>query len=183
MDAGVEVGGGEDRVHALEGQRRRGVDAADASAGERAPHEAGVEHPGPHDVVDEGAVAGQQPRVLHPVHAAARVRSEPRPAPSDVGRQPTLAVVPPSIEMTAPVMKLARSDARNEASSATSSGWPARLSADASMSCGNRAPEPGPAGQRGLDEAGAHGVGADALVPYSTAADLVNEMTPAFEAL
>ena len=39
--------------------------------------------------------------------------------------QPILAVVPPSIGMTAPVMKLARSEARNDASSATSSGWPA----------------------------------------------------------
>jgi hypothetical protein len=33
-------------------------------------------------------------------------------------------VVPPSIGMTAPVMYADRSEARNDASSATSSGWP-----------------------------------------------------------
>ena len=41
--------------------------AADPGPGERAAHEAGVEHAGPHDVVDEGAAAGEQPGVLDAV--------------------------------------------------------------------------------------------------------------------
>ena len=51
----------------------RRVDAEDARPGERAAHEAGVQHPGPHDVVDEGALAGEQALVLDPVHAGPRV--------------------------------------------------------------------------------------------------------------
>ena len=45
----------------------------DAGPGERAAHEAGVEHAGPHDVVDERAVTGEQSRVLDPCDAGARV--------------------------------------------------------------------------------------------------------------
>ena len=64
---GVQVGRGEHGVHALERPRGRRVDAHDPGPGERAPHEAGVEHPRPHDVVDEGPVAGEQALVLDPV--------------------------------------------------------------------------------------------------------------------
>ena len=65
VDAGVEVGRREHGVDAVECERRGGVDADDPCPGERAADEAGVEHARPHDVVDEGAVAGEQPRVLH----------------------------------------------------------------------------------------------------------------------
>ena len=41
-----------------------GVDAVDLRAGERAAHEAGVQHAGPRDVVDERAVAGEKAVVL-----------------------------------------------------------------------------------------------------------------------
>ena len=73
LDVGVEVGGREHRVHAGQRQRRRGVDAVDRRAGERAAHEAGVQHAGPRDVVDEGAVAGEQPGVLDARDPGARV--------------------------------------------------------------------------------------------------------------
>ena len=73
LDVGVEVGGGEHRVHAGQRQRRRGVDAVDPGARERAAHEAGVQHARPGDVVDEAAAAGQQPGVLDPLYAGSGV--------------------------------------------------------------------------------------------------------------
>ena len=65
LDVGVQILGGEHRVHAGQRQRRRCVDAVDAGAGERAADEAGVQHARPVHIVDEGAVAGEQPGVLH----------------------------------------------------------------------------------------------------------------------
>ena len=50
-----------------------GVDAVDAGSGERAANEAGVQHAGPRDVVDEGAVPGEQPGVLDAGDPRARV--------------------------------------------------------------------------------------------------------------
>ena len=73
LDVGVQVGGGEDRVDAGQRERRGGVDAVDTGAGKRAAHEAGVQHAGPGDVVDERAVAGEQAGVLDPRDPRARV--------------------------------------------------------------------------------------------------------------
>ena len=69
----VEVGGGEHGVHAGQGDGGGDVDADDARTCVRAAHEAGVQHPRPDHVVDERAVAGEQPGVLHPVDACTRV--------------------------------------------------------------------------------------------------------------
>ena len=61
-----------------------GVDAADRGAGERAAHEARVQHPRQRDVVDEGAVAGEQPRVLDPRRRACPTyRAAPASAPRE----------------------------------------------------------------------------------------------------
>ena len=51
------------------------------------------------------------------------------------------------------------------------------------MSCGNRAPEPGPPVRAVSTKPGHTALARTPCVPYSTAADLVNEMTPAFDAL
>jgi hypothetical protein len=75
---GVEVGAGEHGVHAGRGEGLGGVDARDAGPGQRAAHEAGVEHPRPHDVVDEGAPSGQQAGVLDAVDTAAGVAGRSR---------------------------------------------------------------------------------------------------------
>ena len=66
VHVGVQVGGGEDGVHAVERERGSGVDATDRGTRVRAAHEAGVQHPRPGDVVDEGALPGQQAGVLDP---------------------------------------------------------------------------------------------------------------------
>ena len=42
---------------------RRGINAVDPCACERAAHKAGVQHAGPGDVIDEAATAGQQAAV------------------------------------------------------------------------------------------------------------------------
>ena len=83
VDARVEVGRGEHGVDAVEFERCGGVDAHDPRPGERAAHEAGVEHARPHDVVDVGAVAGEQPRILDAGDAGAGVAGRPG---GDVGR-------------------------------------------------------------------------------------------------
>ena len=66
LDVRVEVLGDEHRVHTGQRERRRRVDAVDPGPGERAAHEAGVQHAGPRDVVDERAMAGEQAGVLDP---------------------------------------------------------------------------------------------------------------------
>ena len=76
-DVAVEVGGGEDGVHAGQRQRGRRVDRDDARPRVRAADEAGVQHARPGDVVDEGARAGQQPGVLDALHPAAGVAGRP----------------------------------------------------------------------------------------------------------
>ena len=64
LDVGVDVRGGEHRVHAGQRQRGGGVDAVDRGAREGAADEAGVQHAGALHVVDERALAGEQPGVL-----------------------------------------------------------------------------------------------------------------------
>ena len=66
VHARVDIGRGEHRVDAWQGERRGGVDALDGGAGEGAAHETGVQHAGPLHVVDEGALAGEQAGVLDP---------------------------------------------------------------------------------------------------------------------
>src|SRR6478735_4283512 len=92
-------------------------------------------------------------------------------------------VLPPSTGMTAPVMKLARSDARNDASSATSSGWPARFIAAPSTSWGKLSIADCPPDSSVTISPGQIALARMPLAPYSTAAALVNAMTPAFAAL
>ena len=70
-DVGVDVGRDEHRAHAWQGSGLRGVDLHDASARHGAPHEAGVHHARPRDVVDERPPSGQQTSVLHPMDATA----------------------------------------------------------------------------------------------------------------
>ena len=74
----VEVLGDEHRADAGQRPRLVDVDRQDPAPGERAAHEAGVEHARPHDVVDEGAAPLQQPVVLDAGHPAAGVAGEPR---------------------------------------------------------------------------------------------------------
>ncbi len=69
----VQVIGHEHRVHAGQRQRRGGVDTVDPGSGKRAAHEACMQHAWPRHIVDEGPVAGQQPRVLHPLDPCPRV--------------------------------------------------------------------------------------------------------------
>ena len=64
LTSGIEVVGREHGTHTRQLQSRRRVDAVDARPRERAAHEAGVQHAGPGDVVDERAVAGEQAGVL-----------------------------------------------------------------------------------------------------------------------
>ena len=73
LDVGVQIGGGEHCAHTGQCQRFGRVDAADAGPRQRAAHEAGVQHAGPGDVVDEGAVAGEQPGVFYPRDARSHV--------------------------------------------------------------------------------------------------------------
>ena len=61
-----------------------GVDAVDRGAGEGAAHEAGVQHAGPGDVVDERAVAGEQPGVLDAGDPGARVAASRRSNPPEL---------------------------------------------------------------------------------------------------
>ena len=90
VDTGIQISRGEDRMHAVEFERRGGVDAHDPCSGERAAHETGVEHAGPHDVVDIGAVAGEQPRILDAGDARAGV---PRRTRCEIGVRHVLASV------------------------------------------------------------------------------------------
>ena len=64
LDLGVEVVGREHGAHTGQRKGRRRVDALDARPRERAAHEARVQHARPGDVVDERAMAGEQPGVL-----------------------------------------------------------------------------------------------------------------------
>src|SRR5262249_28979231 len=93
-----------------------------------------------------------------------------------------LAVVPPSIAMTAPVMNVARSDARNDASSATSSGRPARFSAVLATRCGERSTACGPPDISVAVKPGQIAMARIPSGPYSSAAAFVKAMTPAFDA-
>ena len=70
---GVQVGRGEHGVHALELPRGRCVDPHDPGPGERAPHEAGVEHPRPGRCRRRRSRPGEQAPVLHPVDPGPRV--------------------------------------------------------------------------------------------------------------
>ena len=74
-DVAVEVGGGEDGVHSGQVERGGHVNTDDPRPRVGAADEAGVQQARAGDVVDEGARARQQPRVLHPTHAAACVAS------------------------------------------------------------------------------------------------------------
>src|SRR5207237_10501591 len=93
-----------------------------------------------------------------------------------LGRQ---AVLPPSMGMIAPVMYPARSEARNDASSATSSGWPARFRAEPPTSAGKRSAAPLPPDIGVSMQPGQMALARIPCSPYSMAAALVNAMTPA----
>src|SRR6516164_3004273 len=96
--------------------------------------------------------------------------------------QASVAVIPPSTGITAPVIYDARSEQRNDASSATSSGCPPRLRAVPWTSWGNRSAAPGPPDSSVSMKPGQMAMARMPRVPYSTAAALVKEMTPAFAA-
>ena len=70
----VDVGCGEDSHDALGGGGRRGADPEDPTSGHRGPDERAVERSGPDDIVDEHALASQQPGVLAAQH---RLPDEP----------------------------------------------------------------------------------------------------------
>ncbi len=112
LDVRVQVGGGEHRAHAGHGPRRGRIDAPDAGAGERTAHERRVQHPGQRDVVDVGAVAGEEPGVFDP--------GDTRPGVAGGCGHASLAPQPPSTGMHTPLTKDARSDERKAATSATS---------------------------------------------------------------
>src|SRR4051794_17702067 len=93
-----------------------------------------------------------------------------------LGRQ---AVTPPSMGMIAPVMYEERSEARKEASSATSSGWPPRFSAEPPTRAGKRSAAPLPPDIGVSMKPGQMALARMPCSPYSTAAALVTAMTPA----
>jgi len=99
LDVAVEFRGREDGAHTRCCTRGRGVDVADLGVRDGAAHETGVEHPGKVDVVDIGAVPGQQPGILYPGHPPARI---PRcPARHDIGNlhcPPSLRATPSGLE-------------------------------------------------------------------------------------
>ena len=78
LDVRVEVLGREHRAHTGQREGRGGVDAVDLRVGEGAAHEAGVQHAGPGDVVDEGAAAGEKAVVFDARDAGARVSGRNR---------------------------------------------------------------------------------------------------------
>ncbi len=79
-------------------------------------------------------------------------------------------------------MKLARSEHRKAASSATSSGCPPRLSAVPCTSLGNRSAAPLPPDMAVSTKPGQMALARMPWVPYSTAAAFVKAMTPALAA-
>ena len=79
-----EVGMGQHRRHARHGLCRLRVDAGDFGMRERAPDEAGVQHSGQVDVVDEAPCAAQQRRVLEPRDRLADQRAGQLPRPRSV---------------------------------------------------------------------------------------------------
>ncbi len=143
-----------------------------------APHEARVQHARQGDVVDVGAVAGEQARVLDPVDAGAGV---PGGAARREARHASLADQPPSTGMIAPLTNDARSDTRNAATSATSIGSPARPSAAFSSISGNFSRPDAPMISLRM-KPGQMAFTRMPRSPYSTAPALVTAMTPAFVA-
>ena len=109
LDVRVEVGGGEHRAHTGQRQRRRRVDAVDAGPRQRAAHEAGVQHAGPGDVVDEGAVAGEQPGVLYPRDPRSHVSGGDGP-----GRGRAMLIAPIRRSTSARKYRSSRSDSRHQ---------------------------------------------------------------------
>src|SRR5947209_16271205 len=79
-------------------------------------------------------------------------------------------------------MKLARSDARNDATSAISSGWAPRLMAWPPTTRGKRFAAPGPPDISVSTNPGQITFARMPTSAYSTAAALVNEITPALDA-
>ena len=75
---GIEVLRDEDCVHTLECRGLGRVDVDDAGSRVRAADEAGVEHAGQLDVVDERAVSRQQPGILDALDAAAGISRRAR---------------------------------------------------------------------------------------------------------
>src|SRR5207244_2909333 len=103
-------------------------------------------------------------------------------AMTDGVRQGSRADQPPSTGMIAPLTNEARSEQRNAATSATSSGRPARLSDAFSYISGNCAPPDAPMISVSMNP-GQIALARIPLCPYSADADLVTEMTPALAAL
>src|SRR4029453_14066106 len=97
-----------------------------------------------------------------------------------LGQLGRLAVVPPSIGMMAPVMYAARSEARNDASSATSSGWPPPFRAEPATSAGNRAAAPFPPDISVSMKPGQIAFARMPCSPYSMAAALGKAIPPAW---
>ncbi len=73
VHAAVEVGADEDRADPWQRPRLAHVDADDPRVGQRAADEADVQHAGQDDVVDVGALPGEQALILDPVHPLAGI--------------------------------------------------------------------------------------------------------------
>ncbi len=87
-----QIVGGEHRMDARHRHGGADVDAADHGVSMRRAHEAGMQQAGQFQVVDEAAAAGEQRRVLQPLHARAEMlcahRSAHVPAPlAGAGRE------------------------------------------------------------------------------------------------
>ena len=78
LDVRVEILGSKHYAHTGHGEGRVGIDAVDLRVGEGAADEAGVQHSGPGDVVDEGAAAGEKAVVLDARDPGARVSGRNR---------------------------------------------------------------------------------------------------------
>ena len=161
-------------------QRGRRVDAADRGAGERAAHEARVQHPGQRDVVDVGAVPGEQAGVLDAVDARADV---PGGAGGCGVGHAIFAAQPPSTGMIAPLTNDARSDARNARDLRDLVRLPAAVAARAfSSDAGTSTRACAPMISVWM-KPGQMAVHADALARRTRRAPvLVTEITPAFAA-
>ena len=121
LDAGIQVGRREHRVHAGQRQRRRRVDRSRsrrAAYGLRTKYACSI----PGNVMSSTYVPcpGEQPRVFDAIDARVARRIRCAGARADAHRDHATLERPPSTGMIAPLTNDARSETRNAATSATS---------------------------------------------------------------
>jgi hypothetical protein len=76
-DRVAHIGGGQNRPHSRHGQRRRGVDRAEATVGHGAAHDRGVPLPRPGEIIEILSATAQEAKVFDPLDRAADKRIGP----------------------------------------------------------------------------------------------------------